>query len=178
MKRPLSILALLSLLASCRPGTFDCLDPLGCVEVPAGAPLVIGVLAAASGPEALAGQRLVQGVESAAARQEDLLGHPIEVVFQASDCSGTEAARAASQLAADPDLLLVIGPACPVDLEIAAPYLASAGIAVISPVFSALPGAALAEQAFRAILAVAVQDGSGTHWIPRQALIDQPALSP
>jgi ABC-type branched-subunit amino acid transport system substrate-binding protein len=161
------------LLAGCTARTPDCTDPIGCIELDADSPLVLGVIAATSGPEASAGNRLLQQVRQAVELQEELLGHPLELIVEAADCSGTEAARAATRLASDADLVLVIGPACPADQEIAAPYLEAAGIARLSPLTRSESGASLAGLAFDAIQAVAIQVDSDRLWIPRQALIDR-----
>jgi ABC-type branched-subunit amino acid transport system substrate-binding protein len=166
------------LLAGCTVRTPDCTDPIGCVELNADSPLVLGVIAATSGPEAPAGNRLLQEVRQAVEFQEELLGHPLELRVEAADCSGTEAARAATRLALNADLVLVIGPACPADLEISAPYLEAAGIAQLSPVTRPGRGASLVDLAFQALQAVAIQVDSARLWIPRQALIDQLVAAP
>jgi ABC-type branched-subunit amino acid transport system substrate-binding protein len=136
------------------------------------------VIAATSGPEAPSGTRLLQEVRQAVDLQAELLGHPLELIVEAADCSGTEAARAATRLAAEADLVLVIGPACPADLEITAAYLEAAGIAQLSPVSRFESGSSLVSLAFQAIQAVAIQVDAGRLWIPRQALIEQLDASP
>jgi ABC-type branched-subunit amino acid transport system substrate-binding protein len=176
MKRLLLLLTLL--LAGCTDRAPACTDPIGCVELTADTPLVLGVIAATSGPEAASGTRLLEEVRQAVELQDELLDHPLELRVEAADCSGTEAARAATRLASAADLVLVIGPACPADLEIAAGYLEGAGIAQLSPRPRFQDGTSLAGLAFQAIQAVALQADHGSLWIPRQALIEQLDASP
>lgn len=129
---PLLLVSIL-LLAACGPAPYTCTDPLGCLEIAPEEPIVIGVLAALSGPGAPAGTEMLAAVQAAVEEADVILSHEVELVWEGTDCTADSARYAATLLAQNPDLLAVIGPSCPADAPFAVPILEDAGIAVITP---------------------------------------------
>jgi branched-chain amino acid transport system substrate-binding protein len=172
MRRSLNILLtlLLLLLPACGPAPYTCADPLGCLEIPPDQPLLIGVTLTVTGEQADRGLTALQGIQEAVAEQAELLGHPLELARQDSDCSPDDARRAATSLALEAGLVAVIGPSCPADLETIAPLLTEAGLPLLTPASPCPRPYLLARRLFEAILQVAYQAGDGTLFLPRQAL--------
>jgi branched-chain amino acid transport system substrate-binding protein len=103
------------LLAACRPAEppFECTDAIGCVEVAPGEPLKLGALQALSGFMSLQGVELLQCTELALEdRGGELLSHPIELQIEDSMCTGEGGTTAALKIAADPQIVGIIGPSC------------------------------------------------------------------
>jgi len=126
---------LTAFLAACqavyRP--YKCIDPLGCLEIPPGSPLDIGMLLATSGDYASIGIDARRGVELAAADQVAIKGHVIQLIQQGTDCSSQAARSAATELALTAQLAAVIGPSCTEEAQVAAQILSDAGLVMISP---------------------------------------------
>jgi branched-chain amino acid transport system substrate-binding protein len=169
MARPTCLLlASVIFLAACGPAPYACTDPLGCLEVPPGEPITIGVLAALSGEHAPAGTEMLASVQQASEETGPILGHEVDLIWQGTDCSETSARLAAAQLVQTLNLLAVIGPSCPADAPHFVPILEDAGIAVISPVGS--HGDAAYDKLVSAIETVAFQAEDDTLILPRAAL--------
>ena len=116
---------------SCIPAGTDgpVTDPLGVVVVPNGAPIHIGGYWTLSGPDIDLGLDQKRGAEIAMDDQGNMVaGHPI--VFHAEDslCSFEGGQTAAANLAANPDIVVVIGPDCSSAATPGAPILWEAGI--------------------------------------------------
>jgi branched-chain amino acid transport system substrate-binding protein len=123
------------LLADCQPtpSPFECADTLGCVEVAAGEPIKIGVLQALSGAMASSGLSNLQTLELALKdRGSELLGHPIELQSQDSQCSKEGGATAISKIAADPEIVGILGPTCSGAAAGALKVISEAGLVMIS----------------------------------------------
>lgn len=131
----------LSVAAACITGYVGCIadalaetagpitDPLGVIKIPQGAPIEIGGYWVLSGSDAALGVDQKRGVELAIKdRQGALLGHPIQLEAEDSQCSAEGAQTAATKLAADPNMVVVIGPSCSSEATAAAPILWKAGI--------------------------------------------------
>lgn len=175
MARPTCLLlASVIFLAACGPAPYACTDPLGCLEIPPGEPILIGVLAALSGEHASAGTEMLAAVQSALDETGDILGHEVELIWEGTDCTANSARLAAAHLALNSDLLAVIGPSCPADAPYALPALEDAGIAVIAP---DPDGSAAFRQLAASIEAAAIAE-DGALILPRsafqQALETQP----
>ena len=102
-----SALLVALLLAACQPTPlpFECTDAIGCVTIAPGQPLKLGVLMALSGGPAPAGLDQTRGVELAlAARNDQLLGHPIELIIEDERCSSEGGTIAAMKVVADPQV--------------------------------------------------------------------------
>ncbi len=166
------------LLVSCAAAPYECTDPLGCLEISPGSPVVIGAILATTGEQGPAGNESLQGVEKAAADKDELLGHPIQLLRTGTDCTADSARAAATEFATYADLSVVIGPTCADEAAVACPILLDAGIPLIGPLTDSAAAYALTNQVFAAIEQVAVQTPDKTLYIPRQALLDALHLSP
>lgn len=116
-----------------RGGAFTCTDPLGCVEVKAGQPIKIATVLTMSGPDAVYGIDAVRGVEIAVADTGKLLGRDIELVKDDDRCEEAGGQEAATRVAADPQIVGVIGTTCSSSSVPAAKILTDAGMVLISP---------------------------------------------
>jgi branched-chain amino acid transport system substrate-binding protein len=104
-------------------------DPIGVVRVPKGQPLVLGSYWILSGADAALGLDQKRAVEIAIADLGGtLLGHPIELVTEDSQCNADGGQAAATKLAANKQIVLVLGPSCSSEATPGAPILWKAGI--------------------------------------------------
>ncbi len=88
-------------------------DPLGVVEIPAGEPVVIAGWGVLSGADASLGQDWVNSMIIAANdRDNEIMGHPIEIITEDAGCTPEGGATAAAKLASNPQLVGLIGSAC------------------------------------------------------------------
>ncbi len=175
MARPTCLfLASILFLAACGPAPYTCTDPLGCLEIPPDAPIVIGVLPTLSGPNAPAGTEMLAAVQAAMEETDNILGHEVELIWEGSDCTANSARLAAARLALTSGLLAVIGPSCPADAPYALPALEDAGIVVLAP---APDGGAAFRQLASAIESAAILEG-GSLILPRTALQQAPENQP
>jgi branched-chain amino acid transport system substrate-binding protein len=111
----LLLLFVATLLAGCRPTPppFECADAIGCVEIAPDDAIKIGALQVLSGDLQLFGLSNLRSIELALDdRGGQLLGHPIELQSEDSLCSKEGGATAASRIAADPQIVGIIGPTC------------------------------------------------------------------
>jgi branched-chain amino acid transport system substrate-binding protein len=123
------------LLAACQPTAthFECTDAIGCVEVAPGDPIKIGALQALSGDMGTQGTDHLQSIELAVEdRDHELLGHPIELQSEDSLCSGEGGTTAVLKVAADPQILGVVGPTCSGAAASAMKVVSEAGLVMIS----------------------------------------------
>ena len=99
-------------------GAVDCeADEFGCVEVAAGAPIVLGSLNAISGDTAFLGTDVNNGVILAIDYLDgtldqtpgQLLGHDVELVQEDDGCSAEGGQAGGTAIAANPDIVAVIG---------------------------------------------------------------------
>ncbi len=114
-KALLLILVVVLFSAGCEPAPtpLECTDAIGCVEIAPGDPIKIGVMQVLSGGMALSGQELFQSVELAAAERDDeLLGHPLELQSADDQCSAEGGITAALKFSADPQVVGIVGPTC------------------------------------------------------------------
>jgi branched-chain amino acid transport system substrate-binding protein len=137
MARRRSLVLFLSvalLLPGCGPASppFACTDAMGCVEIPAGEPIKIGVIQNLSG-EGPPGLFLVHCVELAVDdRGNQLLGHPIELVGADAACSGEGGTMAALKITADPQIVGIVGPSCSSEAAAAMEIVSEASLVMIS----------------------------------------------
>src|SRR3990172_5142822 len=92
-----------------------CSDPLGCVQIAPGEPVHIGYLLSITGPEADLGQDALGGVQIAIDdRGGSVLGRPILLTGEDTDCTAEGGLAAAVRLKLMPDASLVgiIGTTC------------------------------------------------------------------
>ena len=111
-----------------------CEDSLGCVEVAADDPIVLGAMLVRSGAVTYLGDDSLGGVELAILdRDSALLGHDIELVVEDSQCSAEGGQAAAQRLTADPFIVGVIGTNCSSAAQGAMPIINDAGMVMIAP---------------------------------------------
>ena len=121
------------LMAGCLEKPYVCADPLGCVEVGNAESIKLGILLTLSGPNGTLGNDALQGVEIAVADRKQVFGHPVDLVKEDDQCSQAGGQLGATQLAANPQVVGVIGATCSSASEPAAKILSSAGMVMISP---------------------------------------------
>ena len=137
MKRLLLVLMLLGLFAALGvPSLADghCMDELGCVEVGADDPIVVGAMLTVSGATSFLGEDSQGGVELAIIDRDGmLLGREIELVVEDSLCNSEGGQSAAQRLAADETVVGVVGTNCSGAAQGALPIISDAGMLMISP---------------------------------------------
>jgi branched-chain amino acid transport system substrate-binding protein len=104
-------------------------DAIGVIRIPKGAPIQIGGAWVLSGPDTALGLDQKQAVEVAIKDEGGkLLGHPLVLDAEDSLCTAEGGQTAATKLASNPQLVVVLGPACSSAATPAAPILWQAGI--------------------------------------------------
>ncbi len=139
MKKTFAILTVLiiltTVLSACGIGgaKFECTDPIGCVDIAPGDPVRIGYALVLSGANETLGIDSKRGVEIAAKDKGEILGHPIELVGEDSECSAEGGQKALTKLTSDPSLIGIIGTNCSSAGEPASKIASDAGMVLISP---------------------------------------------
>jgi branched-chain amino acid transport system substrate-binding protein len=104
-------------------------DEIGVVEIPQGAPIVIGGYWTLTGPDTALGLDQRRAVEVAFDEiGNELVGHPIQFIAEDGQCNAEGGQAAATKLASIPDIVAVIGPDCSSSATSGAPILWNAGI--------------------------------------------------
>jgi branched-chain amino acid transport system substrate-binding protein len=104
-------------------------DPLGVVKIPKGAPIHIGGYWTLSGPDVDIGLDQKRGAEIAMDDWDNAVaGHPIEFHAEDSHCSAEGGQTAATRLASNRNIVVVIGPDCSSAGTPGGPILWKAGI--------------------------------------------------
>ncbi len=116
-----------------RPAAAETLGPVtdevGVVRIPRGQPILIGGLLVLSGPDLSLGLDASRGAEIAFDdRRNMLLGHPIKYLPEDAGCSVEGGQTGATRLAANRQIVGVIGTACSSEARGGAPILWNAGI--------------------------------------------------
>ncbi len=129
--------------ASPSGATVDCSTvEFGCVEVASGDPITIGTLLAISGDVAFLGQDsqngVVLGIDYLDGNFDgtagQILGHDVKLVNEDDGCSAEGGQSGATKLAADAQMVAVIGTSCSsAALGVADQIFADKGIMLISP---------------------------------------------
>ena len=138
MKR-FSVLLLLGIvfslaLSACGGAAPECEDEIGCVEVAPDEPIRLAYMLTISGPTAFLGEDSRGGIEIAIDdRGGEIVGHTIELVGEDSLCSAEGGQTAAQKVAADTQVVGVIGTNCSSAGTAASPILSEAGMLMISP---------------------------------------------
>ena len=113
-------------------------DPIGVVRIPKGAPIQIGAYWVMSGPDTAMGIDSKRGAELAFRDVGNkLVGHPIKFTVEDDQCNAEGGQTAATKLAANPQMLIVLGGACSSAATPAAPILWQQGITNICNACSA-----------------------------------------
>ena len=119
-----------------QPAEGGCPEGDTCVELGPDDPIKIGTLLAITGPDASLGLDSQHGTELAVTEpigRTEVLGHSIELVNEDDGCSAEGGTTGATSLAADPEIVAVIGATCSSAGEPAAQILSDAQVAIISP---------------------------------------------
>src|SRR5665213_3123152 len=104
-------------------------DDLGVVRVPKGAPIQIGGIWVISGADTALGLDEKRGVEIAFKDLGGkLMGHPLKLNTEDDQCNAEGGQTAATKLASNPELFVVLGPACSSVATPGAPILWQQGI--------------------------------------------------
>ncbi|WGF90294.1 branched-chain amino acid ABC transporter substrate-binding protein [Marinivivus vitaminiproducens] len=104
-------------------------DDIGVIEIPEGDPIQIGGLMVLSGPDSSLGLDQSRGAEIAFAdRDEMLLDHPIQYLPEDGQCSVEGGQTGATRLAANTQIVAVVGPACSSEARGGGPVLWNAGM--------------------------------------------------
>jgi branched-chain amino acid transport system substrate-binding protein len=113
-------------------------DEIGVVRIPRGAPVQIGAYWVLSGADTALGLDSRRGAEVAFKDAGGkILGHPIKFSVEDDQCSAEGGQTAATKLAANPQTVVVLGPACSSAATPGAPILWQAGITNICNACSA-----------------------------------------
>ncbi len=113
-------------------------DPIGVVKIPKGAPIQIGGYWVLSGADTAMGVDSRRGAELAFRNIGDkLLGHPIKFSVEDDLCNAEGGQTAATKLAANQQILIVLGGACSSAATPAAPILWQQGVTNICTACSA-----------------------------------------
>lgn len=104
-------------------------DDIGVVKINKGAPIVIGGYWTLSGPDVALGLDQKRGAEIAMDDWgNEVVGHPIKFVAEDSQCNAEGGQTAATKLASDQNMVVVIGPDCSSAGTPGGPILWKAGI--------------------------------------------------
>ena len=134
----LALVAVLALVAAaCRQaegptGEETVEDERGVIEIGADEPINIATIQTISGDTASLGTDQVRAIEIAIADKGEVLGHTVELQVEDGLCAAEGGTAAAQKIAADPQVVGVIGTSCSGAAVPAAPILDDAGIVLIS----------------------------------------------
>ena len=104
-------------------------DPLGVVKIPKGAPIHIGGYWTLSGPDVNLGLDQKRGAEIAMDDHGNMVaGHPIKFYAEDSQCNAEGGQTAATKLASNQNIVVVVGPDCSSAGTPGGPILWKAGI--------------------------------------------------
>jgi branched-chain amino acid transport system substrate-binding protein len=104
-------------------------DPIGVVRIPKGEPIQIAGYWVLSGPDSALGVDEKRAVQIAIKDVGGtLVGHPIRLTTEDDGCNAEGGQTAATKIAADPQNVIVLGPACSSAATPAAPILWNAGM--------------------------------------------------
>lgn len=112
---------------------FQCLDVIGCLDLPPGEPLHIAYALVLSGQQEALGIDAHNAIEIAAADKAQILDREILLSGEDERCNPEGGLTASTKLAADPTIIAVIGPSCSEAAWTAVPVLSQAGLLIISP---------------------------------------------
>lgn len=110
-----------------------CDDALGCVEVAAGAAIEVVGMGPFSGPVTFLGEDSKGGIEIATKARGQIMGHDVALTFEDSTCNAEGGQTASQKVAANPNVVGVIGTNCSGAAAAALPVLSDAGMLMISP---------------------------------------------
>ncbi len=113
--------------------SFECTDPLGCVDIAPDESIWIGVLQAISGEIEPLGQAQVRGLELALDKRGGrLLGHKVALQIEDTGCSAEGGANAVLKILADPRMVAIYGTTCSGAAATASKAMSESGMTMIS----------------------------------------------
>ncbi len=119
---------------------FECTDAIGCVTIVPGEAVRLGVIQDLSGGAIAIGVDQLRAIELAVAKRDNqLLGHPIELQIEDAGCMAEGGSTAAHKLATDPQVVAVLGTTCSGSAVTAGKIITEAGLVMVSGTNSA-PG--------------------------------------
>ncbi len=132
---PVVIIVTTMFMVACQQSAppFKCTDAIGCVTIAPGEAVRLGVIQDLSGGAMAFGLEQSQTIELVIAeRDNQLLGHPIELQIEDEGCTAEEGSVVASKIAADPQIVAVLGTTCSGSAVTAGKIIAGAGLVMIS----------------------------------------------
>ncbi len=129
----LMILTFPLLATACSGKPYTCTDALGCVTIEPKADIQIAALLTLSGPDSPYGIDALRGAQIAVDEKGSLFGHKLHLIEQDDLCTEEGGIAGAKALAANPQLVGVIGATCSSGSVPAAEILTNAGMVLISP---------------------------------------------
>nr|MBP6788961.1 ABC transporter substrate-binding protein [Promineifilum sp.] len=114
-------------------GSMECTDPIGCITVAPGDPIVIASALVISGPNIELGTDSQRGIEIAISMRPEVLGHPVELQAEDDGCSAEGGQAAGTKIVANPQVVGIIGTSCSGAGVPLAAIMSDAGYAMISP---------------------------------------------
>ena len=112
--------------------SFTCEDPLGCVTLAPGEPLLLASMLDFSG-QADFSYAVLKGIDTAISDYGTMMTHPIQNISIDSGCNQEEGANAAYQVAGNPQFVGAVGTICSGSALGAMPILSDAGYVMVSP---------------------------------------------
>lgn len=113
--------------------TLVCNDPLGCVEVGPGEPILLASALVISGPNTELGLDSQYGVELAIDFRGDVLGHSVRLQPEDDGCSAEGGQTSAQKVVSNPQIVAMVGTSCSGAGVPAASILSAAGYVMVSP---------------------------------------------
>lgn len=110
-----------------------CEDELGCVIIGPDEPVELASILCLSGPNREIGLDSQYGIQLALDAHGDILGHPLTLKSAHDACSAGAGEEIALKLAAQPQIVAIVGPNCSGTGFNVAPILSEAGYSLISP---------------------------------------------
>ncbi len=110
-----------------------CNDPIGCVEIAPGDPILLASALVISGPNTELGLDSQYGVELAIDFRGDVLGHPVQLQPEDDGCSAEGGQTSAQKIVSNRQIVAMIGTSCSGAGVPAASILSAAGFAMVSP---------------------------------------------
>lgn len=121
-------------LAACGGAPLECEDAIGCVEVAPDEPIRMAYMLTISGATSFLGEDSRGAIQIAIDdRGGKLLDHDIELIGEDSLCSAEGGQTAAQKVAADTQVVGIIGTNCSSAATAALPIISEAGLVLISP---------------------------------------------
>lgn len=110
-----------------------CDDPLGCVTIAPGDPIVLASALVISGPNTELGLDSQYGVQLAIDFRGNVLGHPIQLQPEDDGCSAEGGQTSAQKIVSNPQIVAMVGTSCSGAGVPAARIISDAGFVMVSP---------------------------------------------